>query len=59
MKDEEGRELIDRMGLTPNETVELFTRDVTKAYARYARENPLAELSEDGIPQLTTLEDEE
>lgn len=59
IKDEQGRRLIDRIGLTPSDLVEPLTRKLSAAYARFS-DDPLADLDDDLIPDAeVTLEAEE
>jgi hypothetical protein len=56
MADEQGRRLIERIGLQANEVVDPFTRNLAAAYARFG-EDPLAEVDEDQLPDAeVTLE---
>jgi hypothetical protein len=56
--DEQGRKLIERIGLQPAEVIDPFTRKLSAAYARFG-EDPLVEVDEDQIPDAeVTLEDE-
>lgn len=59
MTDEQGRRLIERIGLRPAEIVDSFSRNLSSAYARYG-EDPLAGLDEDQLPDAeVSLEAEE
>jgi hypothetical protein len=58
MTDEQGRRLIERIGLQPAPAVRKFADKVSVAYARYG-DDPLADLDEDQMPDAeVTLEDE-
>jgi len=58
MKDEQGRRLIGRIGLTPSPIVEPLTRKLSAAYARFG-DDPLAGLDDELPDAEVSLEDEE
>jgi hypothetical protein len=59
MTDDQGRKLIGRIGLSHNEIVEPFTRNLSLAYAHFG-DDPLADLDEDQLPDVNAaVEDEE